>query len=122
MTPMNAQISIVERARLAKLLALLGSDHAGERDAAGLAAHRLVQASGAGWSDVVCIPQDRAPVDHVGSDWRAVARAVSRHPRFLNRWEWQFIESLERFTKLSAKQQKALQTIVLRLRAAGMTL
>jgi hypothetical protein len=59
----NAVLTNPDRERLAKLLGLLGSDHAGERDAAGLAADRLVRAAGLTWSSIVCIPQDesRAP-------------------------------------------------------------
>jgi hypothetical protein len=37
------------RAKLAKLLGLLGSAHAGERDAAGLAANRLISQAGLSW-------------------------------------------------------------------------
>ena len=40
------------RRKLAKLLGLLGSDHRGERDAAGLAAHRLVKQAGVRRSDL----------------------------------------------------------------------
>jgi hypothetical protein len=50
-------LAATDRTKLAKLLWLLGSDHQGERDAAGLAAHRLVQDRGATWFDVVVIPQ-----------------------------------------------------------------
>jgi hypothetical protein len=50
-------LSNPDRERLAKLLGLLGSDHQGERDAAGLAAHRLVVERGLVWADVVCLPQ-----------------------------------------------------------------
>jgi hypothetical protein len=55
---MTAMLSNPERERLAKLFGMLGSAHEGERDAAGLAAHRLVTASGVTWASVVCIPQD----------------------------------------------------------------
>ena len=35
--------------KLNRILGLLGSDHAGERAAAGLAAHRLVKTMGTSW-------------------------------------------------------------------------
>jgi hypothetical protein len=50
---MTVALSQQERTRLAKLLGLLGSNHSGERDAAGLAAHRLVMNAGATWFDVL---------------------------------------------------------------------
>ena len=45
-----------DRVHLAKLLGLLDSDHAGERDNAACAAHRLVQQHGITWFDVVTHP------------------------------------------------------------------
>jgi hypothetical protein len=42
-----------ELARLVRILGLLGSDHAGERANAALAAHRLVKSSGRSWSDLL---------------------------------------------------------------------
>jgi hypothetical protein len=67
----NAVLTNPDRERLAKLLGMLGSDHPGERDAAGLAAHRLVKASGLTWSSIVCIPQDEPEhhADPLGRDW-----------------------------------------------------
>jgi hypothetical protein len=52
-------LSQAQRTKLAKLLTLLGSDHRGERDAAGQAAHRLVANSGLTWQQVL----DVAPSD-----------------------------------------------------------
>lgn len=39
--------------RLARILGMLGSDHAGERASAALAAHRLLKASGRSWWDLL---------------------------------------------------------------------
>lgn len=41
------------RVRLCRLLGMLGSDHAGERDAAGRMAHNLVQSLGLSWLDII---------------------------------------------------------------------
>lgn len=49
----NSQLSSADRTKLAKLLGLLGSAHAGERDAAGLAAERLVRGAGLTWRQVL---------------------------------------------------------------------
>jgi hypothetical protein len=120
---MNAMLSNPEREKLAKLLGLLGSDHPGERDAAGLAAHRLVQASGMVWADIVCIPQGSGARqkhrDFGGDDWRAIAAACGRYPHLLNRWESEFLSGLSRFPRLSAKQSATFIGIVTRLKAAG---
>jgi len=40
-------------AKLTRILALLGSDHAGERAAAALAAHNLVNAMGLTWAELL---------------------------------------------------------------------
>ena len=49
MTPLTPEL----REKLAKVLALLGSSHAGERDAAALAANGIVKAAGVTWEDVI---------------------------------------------------------------------
>lgn len=53
----------------AKLLGMLGSDHAGERDAAGLAAHRLRQQAGITWSALLAPPPVKR--EPLFSTWRA---------------------------------------------------
>ena len=65
-------LSIAIRTTLAKMLGLLGSDHAGERDAAGLAAHRLVTNAGLTWYDVLVGPSEPVEVSHNRPDttWR----------------------------------------------------
>jgi hypothetical protein len=117
---MNAILSNPERERLAKLLGMLGSDHAGERDAAGLAAHRLVKASGVTWSSIVCIPQDAYRRQETSAhDWRSLAMACTRFPLLWDKWESEFVYGLPRFPRLSIKQGQKLTAIVTRLQAAG---
>jgi len=61
---MTAPLTPDQRQKLVKLLGLLSSDHSGERDAAGLAAQRLVTNAGASWSDVInppALPSWRQP-------------------------------------------------------------
>jgi hypothetical protein len=120
---MTAAISASDRERLAKLLGILGSDHAGERDAAGLAAHRLVQASGLTWVHVVCRPQEAPHRDPRGGslrgDWRATAMTCGPYQHLLNRWEHDFLIGLPRFPRLSVKQSATLIKIVTRLRTCG---
>jgi len=48
-----------DAAKLARVLALLGSDHDGERASAALAAHRLMRRLGLTWQDVL-MPKETA--------------------------------------------------------------
>ena len=62
-----------DRLRLCKLLGMLGSDHAGERDAAGLAAHQFIQKRGLTWKDaLIREPPKREPLF---STWRTTCAA-----------------------------------------------
>jgi hypothetical protein len=51
-------LPVATRAKLAKLLGMLGSEHRGERDAAGQAANRLVLKSGLSWAQILDAPPD----------------------------------------------------------------
>ncbi|MGK9167311.1 hypothetical protein KXR53_13485 [Inquilinus limosus] len=48
--------------RLIRILGMLGSDHAGERAAAALAADKLVRAGGWSWSDLLAPARTSRPV------------------------------------------------------------
>ncbi|SDB73229.1 hypothetical protein [Belnapia rosea] len=50
-----------DAAKLARILGLLGSDQAGERAAAGMAAHRLVTRLGLRWEDILGPPPESRP-------------------------------------------------------------
>ena len=70
--------------RLAKLLALLDSDQAGERAAAIAAARRLLERHGVRWSELFAVAprvvhrrHDGAPLGHAAAD--AVAAVVRRY-------------------------------------------
>lgn len=104
-------LSLPERERLAKLLAMLGSSHAGERDAAGLAAHRLLNERGTTWADALGI-STRTPnalTRPVG--WQGVVRRCRERNRALTPWERGFLSELDRLPRLSLKQAAALQKI-----------
>jgi septal ring factor EnvC (AmiA/AmiB activator) len=53
-------MSAIDRARLAKLLGMLGATHSGEIVAAGRAAHAFVRAAGTTWSEVLAPRPDSA--------------------------------------------------------------
>ena len=75
---MNA-LPVTARDRLAKLLGMLGSDHMGERDAAAVAAHRLVVQSGLTWRQVIEPPAIEKRLPELGT-WRATVAARLRGP------------------------------------------
>jgi hypothetical protein len=66
--------------RLCKILGMLGSDHAGERAAAGLAAHRLLSEHRLTWDQVIVAPAIVPALSPVQSwhrretDWQRMAR------------------------------------------------
>jgi hypothetical protein len=119
-----------DRTRLAQMLGLLGSDHAGERDAAGLAVHRMIRQRRLAWYDILSPSLPPPDHDHRGDtaadplrgDWRAMAATCTRFPHLLDKREWQFLSGLPRFPRLSAKQRAILVRIVTRLRATGCSL
>lgn len=59
--------------KLVKLLGMLGSDHAGERAAAGLKAHSLIAGAGLDWRDLIAVAATSEPVCN---DPKAARRAM----------------------------------------------
>ncbi len=107
---MTVPLSATSRTKLAKLLALLGSDKAGERDAAGLAAHRLVSTAGLSWQQVLSPPGPDKPLPELGI-WRETVRQCLEHPGSLRPWEACFLRDLPKFPRLSTKQRYCLKEI-----------
>jgi len=102
-----------DRERLTKLLGLLGSDFAGERDAAGLAAARLLQARGLSWPDLLLpAPIHREPM--MGT-WRTTCAELAARPGDLRAWERGFVEDLPKFQRISTKQRYVLNEIAKRV-------
>lgn len=104
-----------DRMRLGKLLALLASGHAGERDAAGLAAHRLVWRAGLTWAEVLCPSAGAEPRGADLDDWRAVVAACLQRHDELTDFDRRFLRSIARFPRLSEKQAAVLHRIAERL-------
>ena len=99
-----------QRAKLAKLLGLLGSDQAGERDAAVLAATRLLERSGLRWPEILSLPQPpkREPLF---ATWRTTCAELSQRPGDLRPWERKFVADLPAFPRISTKQRYVLKEI-----------
>ena len=109
-----------DRAKLAKLLAMLGSDHAGERAAAGLLADRLVRSANVTWAAVIAgeatCPPDPSPN---AACWRADLATCRRHLSRLRTWEGRFIEGITGRPSISPRQTAVLAEIAAGLRAGG---
>lgn len=104
--------------KLAKLLALLGSNCPGERDAAALAAHRLVQRAGLSWQQVLRPPPIEKKLPELGT-WRQTVRDCLARPGDLRPWERSFLTDLPDFRRLSAKQRYVLKEIADRVLRRG---
>jgi hypothetical protein len=99
-----------DRTKLAKLLAMLGSDHAGERDAAGLAAHRLIKQRGLTWDEALSPRPVERRLPEMGT-WRTTCRRLMENPRVLRPWERTFVSDLPNFGRISVKQRYILNEI-----------
>ena len=106
---MNA-LPAASRAKLAKLLGMLGSDHAGERDNAAQAAHRLVQQHGLTWRQVVTPSPVEKKLPELGT-WRQTVAACLARPGSLRVWEKTFLRDLPAFPRISTKQRYILKEI-----------
>ena len=106
-------------ARLAKLLGMLGSDHAGERAAAGLKADEMLKREGLRWADVIQ-PRIPEPVEDDDEDdepdWRAMANACAARSSLLSGRELSFVRTMTRWRgQPSAKQLDWLVSIHVRV-------
>jgi len=96
--------------RLSKLLGMLGSDHAGERDAAGLAAHQLIQKRGLTWRDALV--REAPKREPLYSTWRTACADLLQRSGDLRPWERKFVADLPAFKRISTKQRYVLFEIV----------
>jgi hypothetical protein len=95
-----------DRLRLCKLLGMLGSDHAGERDAAGLAAHQLIRKRGLTWQDALI--RESPKREPLFSTWRTTCAELMKRPGDLRPWERKFVTDLPAFPRISTKQRYIL--------------
>lgn len=108
-----------DRERLVKLLGLLGSSFAGERDAAGQAAVRLLRERGLQWSDVIAAPNCQTSDNFHPSDWRDDVETAIHNFSQLTPWEQSFVVSLRGYRRrLSPKQSALLREIARKVHAA----
>ena len=117
---MLEQLSAGDRRKLIGILGRLGSDHAGERAAAGLLATRLLQSTGMSWSNLLSStsalsPPPRRPDDEL--DWRKQLEACMQRPELLTAWERNFVASVRAWRGTpTIKQQATICRIAMELR------
>ena len=119
---MTAALPAATRTKLARVLALLGSDKSGERDAARLVAHRLLVQAGITWGELLAPPAVKRELQF--SSWRATCAELAKRPGDLRPWERKFINDLAALPRISTKQRYVLHEIaqrVLRKESAART-
>jgi hypothetical protein len=118
---MAARLDDATADRLVKVLGMLGSDHAGERAAAGAKAAALVKAAGMTWRDVIApsppiIPQLENPTP----DWRRMAAECHARRARLKPSELAFVAKIITWRGEPTEKQLAwLEDIHARLHDGG---
>lgn len=107
-------LSPADRLLLSKILGLLGSDKEGEAQAAGRAAHRLLQQRGLSWSQVLGEPPTPKREPERGT-WRRTCRELQQRSGDLRQWEVKFVFDLPNFSRISTKQRYTLTCIAERV-------
>lgn len=122
-----AALSPTERARLVSVLDRLGSDFAGERDAAALAAIRMLRGAGLTWDDVIQTRRPAPPArvsGHHDNEPQQRLHEVElclRHFHLLTPGEQQFVNSVAIRAMLTVCQRQTLAEVVVALRKVGAT-
>jgi len=112
--PARADLAPADRAKLSAILGRLGSDHDGERAAAGLLATRFMHDHGLTWPDVLAAPAPTTPPPPA-TDWQRRAAWCADRAELLSLWEANFLASMGRRHKPpTAKQDAVLDRLVRR--------
>jgi hypothetical protein len=102
----------IDRARLARVLGLLGSQHDGEALAAARMAERLRRTAGLTWADIVVGVSQRAPAaaddDDDDFDLYAALDACFARLWLLSDWEQAFVRSIHHQRRCLCPKQKAV--------------
>jgi hypothetical protein len=107
----------LDRARLARVLEMIGSSFDGEALVAARRAHTLVKAAGLSWESVLSAP---AETSNRWTEPSTVRDAIDRcieFDEYLTEWERAFIGSIAGWRRpLSPKQKKRLDELVDKVR------
>ena len=123
---MGSPLSPTELRRLVGVLGRLGSDHDGERAAAGLLASRMLRAAGLGWDDLLLsdarqspggTQEERTPPPPPGGDLATCLKWLGE----LTAWETNFVTDLRRRPRpLSPAQLAKVRQLADSLRRRGL--
>jgi hypothetical protein len=111
---------IINREKLAAVLARLESPYDGERATAGLLASQMIRKAGLSWREVVDPPKAQArrqwqpPPEEPPQDemaWWDMVTACLARPELLTDWECEFLISLSRRSSLTDKQRRVLERL-----------
>jgi hypothetical protein len=91
---MSARLDEATADRLARILGLLGSAHAGERASAAAKADALVREAGLMWRDVILPSPSIAPQLEAGTNWRRLIAECYLHRARLPPSESEFVEKI----------------------------
>jgi hypothetical protein len=108
--------------RLIKVIALLSSDHGGERSAAALKATQLLQEHKLTWKEFLApaapppalCPLCESILD-AAATWRDELAFAEAHADLLSDWEREFVRSIADCRRLSLKQRSVLRRLVKQL-------
>jgi hypothetical protein len=119
-------LNAADRQRLAAILGRLGSDHAGERDAAALTATRFLRTRDLQWSDVIgapALPPRQQPASLVLVDWPARWRGAVQlclTAVGLTEWQREFLHTIATYAhRPSSRQLEILKAIAEHVLGAG---
>jgi hypothetical protein len=107
--------------RLAKMCAMLSSDHDGERAAAALLVTRTLRSTGLTWEDVFS-GEAQSTTHDTDLPHHAKAAWALQYQGLLSAWEVSFLQSISRQRRATAAQLSKLEEIIAELRnlaAAG---
>ena len=117
---MSSRLDPASADKLAKILGLLGSDHHGERAAAGAKAHELIRSLGLTWHEIISpslvpgpprIQSWRSPE----SDWQRMAAFCHARWHRLSQRDRDFVRSMLNWRDPTEKQKDWLTSIYARL-------
>jgi len=110
---MTLALSDTNRARLAALLGMMGSDHDGEALNAARLADRMVRRMNLSWHELLEPRYEvAAPTARPSAEWRQrINDLLSDYSHCLTEWEFGFCLSIQRRTFLSEKQIAVLDRI-----------
>ena len=115
--PARADLAPADRAKLSAILGRLGSDHDGERAAAGLLASRFMRDHGLTWPDVLAAPAPTTPPPPA-TEWQRRAAWCEERAELLSLWEANFLASMGRRPRPPTDKQTAVIDRLVRRRMA----